>query len=170
MPYSNPESKRAYMKAYLARPGVAEARKAKQKEWSIANHAHLLAREKTRQLTKRAQCLVSYARRRARAKGMAFDLDSHIPDIQARIDAGRCEMTGIAFTLNGGIRWDSPSLDRKNPSLGYTASNVRVIIHALNSAMGNWGEQRLIEIVDAMQSCRKSRRSSSKQPKEPSSN
>ncbi len=146
---------------------TSEHRKKTYQAWALKNRDRLLSREKTRQLTKRAQCLVSYARKRARDHGHAFDLDSHVSNLQARIDAGKCELTGIPFTLNSGRRWDSPSLDRIKPEDGYVIENMRVILHGMNAALGNWGEYTLMNMVSAMQSCRKSRRNSSKRRRSP---
>jgi len=142
-----------------------EHKKAVYQAWALKNRDHLLRREKKRQLTKRAQCLVSYARKRARDHGHAFNLDSFVSDIQARIDAGKCELTGIPFTLDCGKRWDSPSLDRIDPAKGYIMVNVRVILHAMNAALGNWGEATLLAMVSAMRSLQSLRRSSSKRAK-----
>lgn len=94
----------------------------------------------------RASALVSSARVRARDKGLAFDLD--VTQIQYRIDLGRCELTGIKFDLEGG--WNSPSLDRINPALGYTMDNVRIVLTALNVMMNRWGPDKVIEIADSM--------------------
>lgn len=94
----------------------------------------------------RASALVSSARVRARDKGLTFDLD--VTQIQYRIDLCRCELTGIKFDLEGG--WNSPSLDRINPDLGYTMDNVRIVLTALNVMMNRWGPDKVIEIADSM--------------------
>lgn len=111
------------------------------------------------QMEKRAQCLVSHARIRSARKGIAFDLDIHVDDLQRRIDAGFCELTGLPFNLSGGRTWDGPSLDRIVPADGYVIGNVRVVCYAVNSALGDWGLDVLLKIAGslvAMQSCRKS--------------
>ncbi len=167
MAYKDPSKKKAYMREYLARPGVAERRRECTRLWSAENREHLLRREKHRQLTKRAQCLVAYARKRARDHGHAFSLDAHVADLQARIDLGHCELTGIPFRLEGGKQWNSPSIDRIEPEKGYTIDNVRLILFGLNAALGSWGEDRLVQMVEAMQLCRRSPRTSSKPAKKP---
>ncbi len=88
-------------------------------------------------------------------KGIPFDLWGHLPALQARIDAGKCEVTGLPFNLEGGRTWDSPSLDRIDPQSGYVFSNVRVVCHGVNSAMGDWGEQQLIRMAQAILEQRK---------------
>ena len=58
----------------------------------------------------------------------------------------KCELTGISFT------WESRqptalSIDRIDPSKGYTKENVRFVCWWLNAAMGNWGYERLKELI-----------------------
>lgn len=101
-------------------------------------------------LINRARDLVRHAKRRAEKKGLPFDLNPHIDAIQERISRGCCELTGISFDLTSGLTWNSPSIDRKDPSKGYVISNVRVVLHAVNSALGTWGEQKLLEISRAI--------------------
>ena len=111
------------------------------KEWRRAN---------------RGSALVSSARCRARDKNLPFDLDAM--EIQRRIDIGRCEMTGIPFDLDGD--WNSPSLDRIDPNGGYTMSNVRIVITALNVMMNKWGADKVLEIASALKTTSQVRKSS----------
>lgn len=58
----------------------------------------------------------------------------------------KCELTGIPFT------WEprqptALSIDRINPKIGYTKENVRFICWWLNAAMGNWGYEKLKELI-----------------------
>ncbi len=108
-------------------------------------------------------CLVAAARVRARAKGVVFDLDSQaIDDLQRVIDRGICELSGLPFVLDGPRSAFSPSLDRIDPALGYVACNVRIVLHALNAALGDWGEDVFGKIAEAFVNARRSRRNSSK--------
>lgn len=95
----------------------------------------------------RAKDLVRHAKYRALKKGVPYDLDQHLEQIQRRIDNGFCEVTGLPFNLEGGRTWDSPSLDRIIPERGYTIQNLRVVCHAANSAMGDWGEQKIVDMA-----------------------
>lgn len=52
-------------------------------------------------------------------------------------------MTELSFNLDGGRTWDSPSIDRIDPSGGYTYDNIRIVCHAINCALGTWGEEIL---------------------------
>ena len=90
---------------------------------------------------RRGLLMVRGARTRAKQSGLEFDLDQHKHEIQKRVDAGYCELTGIPFNLNGGRTWDTPSLDRVVPEKGYVYSNVRVVCRAINCMLGNWGPE-----------------------------
>jgi hypothetical protein len=123
---------------------------AKQAEWREQNRPYLQQKSRKRRLSKRAMCLVAAARIRARKKKIVFNLDAaDIAALQAVIDAGRCELSGVPFTLEGPRSATSPSLDRIEADKGYVRGNVRVICHALNAGLGDWGEAELRRIVTA---------------------
>jgi hypothetical protein len=140
MPTKDKEKRRAQYKVYISKPGVRSRRNQKTKEWAERNKEHLLARERVRRVTKRAQCLIANARTRAKRRGMTFSLDGMETEIQRRIDAGKCEITGTPFDLSPGRKFNSPSIDRIDAKRGYEPDNVRVVCHAMNAAMGDWGE------------------------------
>lgn len=97
---------------------------------------------------KKAEVLISEARRRSLKKMLPFDLDQHVPELKARIVAATCEMTGLPLNLsNRGIDWNSPSMDRIEPAKGYVLANIRIVCFAINQAMGRWGEAKLREIM-----------------------
>ena len=77
----------------------------------------------------RVQRLLNNARRRARRKGIDFEIDSSdikIPE--------KCPITGvkIEFGDDGGLNLSSPSLDRIDNSKGYVKGNVAVISNKAN--------------------------------------
>ena len=45
--------------------------------------------------------------------------------------------------------WNTVSLDRRDPTKGYTIQNVRVVCWAINAAMGTWGEEVLRSLMAA---------------------
>ena len=97
--------------------------------------------------------LLMHARKRASKLGLKYDLDQHIPEMQRRIMAMKCEMTGVTLIPGSGCGsqgkryWNTVSLDRKDSSQGYTINNVRIVCWAMNAAMGTWGEDILRSIV-----------------------
>ena len=102
----------------------------------------------------RAKALLTIARYRAKQKGLEFDLDGHEVAIQDVIDAGVCELTGVPFNLDDGKTWDSPSLDRIDSTQGYTPRNVRVVLYCVNVMANLWGENKIVEIADAIRDAR----------------
>lgn len=137
----------AVMKKHNAK--FPEKRKVGQAKWRLENAEHLKRRAAKRRLEKRAMCLIAAARVRSRAKNITFELDGFADELQRRIDVGFCELSGARFDLSPGRKARSPSLDRINPKLGYVPTNVRVICHALNAALGDWGETELNIILKA---------------------
>lgn len=65
----------------------------------------------------------------------------------------RCALTGIPFelpSLPGKNNPRSMSLDRIRSSSGYTQHNVRLVLYAINVALGSWGEEEFRKIATAM--------------------
>lgn len=145
MPQMDKAERAAYDREY--RKKNKDRKAAYEAQWRAENAEHLKARGAKRRLEKRAMCLIAAARVRSRNKGYAFDLDDFSEELQLRIDKGTCELSGVSFDLSPGRKPNSPSLDRIKPELGYTKGNVRVICHALNAALGDWGEDALLPIM-----------------------
>ena len=100
----------------------------------------------------RASTLVHTARRRAAAKGIVFELSADC--IEAMLALGVCQATGIPFCFErtSATRMNpfSPSLDRIDPTKGYTVNNVRLVCSAYNVARGQWGDEVLLTIAKAL--------------------
>lgn len=99
-------------------------------------------------LQRRARNMISGARTRAKARGLPFALgDREQRIIEGILERGECEMTGIKFSGPGKRSGFSASLDRIVPAKGYVPGNVRVVCLAMNSALGDWGEEPLREVM-----------------------
>ena len=90
--------------------------------------------------------LLSGARKRAKKAGIPFNLsieDIVIPDV--------CPIMGIPFEHNfnghGGAGPYSPTLDRKDPKLGYTRGNVWVISNKANTIKSNATPEELMLVA-----------------------
>jgi hypothetical protein len=105
------------------------------------------AYSKARRERYRANELIRLARVRAKKKNLPFNLDEYAAQLTERVNRNVCEMTGIALQRKLPKEFNTPSLDRVDPSRGYVYDNVRVICYALNCALGTWGEDRLLEMV-----------------------
>lgn len=114
------------------------------------------AYQASRRKTHRGFSLVNDAKRRAIKKGIPFDLDWK--EIQARIDAGVCEETGIPFDLGTPHAWNAPSIDQVTPGAGYTKTNIRIVLYALNTMANSWGDDVIIKVAEAIQAKRAARR------------
>jgi len=97
---------------------------------------------------KRGHALVNVAKHRAKARGLSFDLNPN--NIQERINAGVCELTGIQFDLKTPRAWNAPSLDRIDSKGGYTTDNVRVILYSVNVMANTWGPEKILVIASAI--------------------
>lgn len=90
--------------------------------------------------------MVSRAKYRAKSIGVAFDIkaeDLELPTF--------CPVLGIPLVFNHGARGyfpDSPSLDRINPSLGYTKGNVRVISARANLLKNDASIDELTKVLE----------------------
>ena len=131
-----------------------------QHNWYVRNKAVQQAQHRQSFLERRALHLCWEAKRRATRKGVPYTLTADdVADIQRRIDLGFCEITGTPFNMDGKRKFNSPSLDRVIPKLGYTRGNIRVICRAMNIAMSNWGEG---DVWEMFQNWRQQRKRSSK--------
>jgi hypothetical protein len=82
--------------------------------------------------TGRARKMVNDARRRAKKKGLAFDIDL---EYTLSIMEDACPIFKKEFDYTGGRGKWSPSLDRKVPELGYVKGNVQVVSKLANGMM-----------------------------------
>jgi hypothetical protein len=89
------------------------------------------------------------SRARAKKRGISFTLTKEWA--LARW-TGRCEVTGIEFVLSDARNpyLFSPSIDRIIPSLGYTESNSRFVIHAVNALKGAGTDDDMVLIAAAI--------------------
>jgi hypothetical protein len=88
--------------------------------------------------------LISNTKRRAKRRGITYELTE---DDWARMRQranNRCELTGIEFDWTRfskkTIRPMAASCDRIDSSKGYTLDNCRLVLFAVNCALGSWGE------------------------------
>lgn len=106
-----------------------------------------LAKYRAKNAVKR---LIDNATSRARKKGLPCDLDEHRTEIEGRVNAGRCELTGLPLHFSTGVhKWDSPSIDRIEPGVGYLYSNIRIVCWGINQMLSTWGELTMRMIIKA---------------------
>lgn len=96
----------------------------------------------------KARYLTSSIKTRCKNKGLPFDLDKYENEINERIEKGICEVSGFPLRLEHGKRdFNSPSIDRVVPELGYVYSNIRIVAFSVNAALGDWGEDKFLQVL-----------------------
>lgn len=95
--------------------------------------------------------IMTYLPNSARQRGIPFNLtEFHFVRLAQQTD-GRCQLTGIPFQFTGDPRFHRnpfrPSVDRIDSSRGYEIDNIRIVCTAVNTAMGEWGEDVFRQIL-----------------------
>jgi hypothetical protein len=102
--------------------------------------------EISRRNRNKAKALWSFAKRRAKLKGIEFSItpeDIIVPNL--------CPIFGIELNFGTKIEWESsPSLDRINPNLGYIKDNIKVISWKANRLKTNASVEELEKIIKYM--------------------
>jgi len=98
-----------------------------------------------------SQCisrLLWKAKARAKKKGLAFDItkeDLYIPE--------KCPILGIEISYKNKVTSDnSPSLDRKDSSVGYVKGNVWIVSNRANTIKSSGTAEEHLKIYKAMKS------------------
>lgn len=139
------DSRRAYQRAYRE--------KHKEKIAMQARRLRIKNAGRSAEYTKRcrennpAKAILAAAKARAKKYGIPFSItvaDIVIPD--------KCPILGIAFGPNTrrgvGSHWDSMSLDRTIPKIGYISGNVEVMSRLANTMKSNATREHLLAFAD----------------------
>ena len=74
--------------------------------------------------------------------------------VYQKLEKGICDLTGLPFSLElrGKTHMNpyAPSLDRIDSNVGYTETNTRVVLAAVNLALGQHGAKVMLPILKAM--------------------
>ena len=107
-----------------------------------------LVRERRLQPEIRCRDLLQGSKQRAKERGLQFDLTL---DWILERWTGCCELTGLPFRLDV-IKRDlySPSIDRINSTQGYTQSNCRLVLWAINMFKSNGSDDDIYTIAQAL--------------------
>jgi hypothetical protein len=102
-----------------------------------------------------AAMVAAITRTQARSKklGRGFDLTLDWLLDKAEEQDFRCLLTGIEFYAEppnqGRVHPYAPSLDRIEPSRGYTQDNVRIVIWAVNAMLLDWGPRVFEQVANS---------------------
>lgn len=137
---SNPEAVKAYRAEYYSR---------NKDKW--AEYHKNWRKVRRGDPERRAKSMCSWTRVRARAMGLDFDLTPEF--LAEKMIAGSCEATGIPFDLTDGVQGKkkvhhyAPSIDRIDPSRGYTMSNVRLVVYIYNLVKSEYSDATVLEFA-----------------------
>jgi len=95
----------------------------------------------------RTNLLYHDASKSSKKRGHKFDLRKEW--IEEKLQAGKCEVTGIPFVFDSRNPW-MPSLDRKIPSLGYIEENCQVVVWIYNTAKQEFKHEDVIVLANAL--------------------
>jgi hypothetical protein len=100
----------------------------------------------------RAIALMSDARHSSKKRKLKIDISNDW--VEEKLKKGVCELTGIPFDFspskNTYLNKCAPSLDRISSNKGYTKDNVRVVLCAVNTALGQYSDEEVLPILKAM--------------------
>lgn len=140
----NKERIREYNKQYarLNRERVLESRR----RFEERNRGRATTRYRKMMETSPWSNLYSGAKSRSKHRGIAFDITRD--DIR-EMYTGRCSVTGVEFVPNihGGVHPLSPSLDRIDPTMGYSKENCRLVINAFNALKGTMDDPETLRVA-----------------------
>ncbi len=95
--------------------------------------------------------LLGFARKRAAAKSLPFDLTKEWAKAHW---TGRCELTDLPFFFDhtgvAGPKQMSPTIDRIRPELGYVQSNCRFILQGVNALKSGGTDEDMLVIAEAL--------------------
>ena len=102
----------------------------------------------------RAYKLLSDARYNKKGKRAHLEKTLMLQDILPTLEIGKCELTGLPFDFtpskNSFRNLYSPSLDRIDSNKGYTKNNVRIVLSSVNCALGEYTDEEMLPILEAM--------------------
>jgi hypothetical protein len=121
------EKQKVYQREYKKRPEVKAIASDQHKRWRAANYRENWLKRTEQRCTK---------------YGWSFNLtldDLEIPE--------RCPALGILIVPNDPNKWQSPSIDRINPDLGYVKGNIAIISFRANQIKSNSSIEEMEKVL-----------------------
>lgn len=117
------------------------ARRAREYYWK--NRDEVLLRYRAHRIATIDKQLWKGAKRRARDLGLPFEIeifDVVVPEF--------CPVLGVRLEVGlGKVQWNSPTLDRIRPELGYVRGNIMVISFRANTLKGDASPEELMKVA-----------------------
>lgn len=87
---------------------------------------------------------------KSRSKKMGFPSDLDEDELSQQMLTGRCAVTGVPFLFDKIRGPFTPSLDRIDPSKGYTKDNVRLVSWIFNRIRSDYEEEDVLRFIEAL--------------------
>lgn len=140
-----PEAFRKYRKRCKACNNAIEVQR-KREKWKNDEYCQkqaLWAKKYRRTLSGWASGKITQLKKKCKDKGLTFDISREW--LMNKFAANKCEWSGIEFNLENMDLL--PSVDRLDPTKGYTEDNCRVILHCLNAFKGQMPTEECEKIM-----------------------
>jgi len=102
----------------------------------------------------RAYKLISTMHINKQGKRATMEKTITVEDILPILEAGHCQLTGLPFDFMPTNKTyknpRAPSLDRIDSQKGYTKENCRIVLSAVNDALGEYDDEIALPILEAM--------------------
>jgi hypothetical protein len=100
----------------------------------------------------RALLMLRNCKKSAKRRNIVFNLN--VEDLLPTVELKHCQLTGLPFDLNPPkqktMNLYAPSVDRIDNNKGYTKDNIRVVLWAVNRAVGEDGDEAMLPILKKM--------------------
>jgi hypothetical protein len=116
-----------------------------------AKHSEKAKQRLVDSIERRAYVVWKRAKDRAKKRGLDFELTKNF--VVSQLELGYCSVTNLQFDLlfdDKKLNPRSPSLDRIDPSLGYTVKNTRMVCWIFNRAKGDGSDEDVQMLVEAL--------------------
>lgn len=130
MPHKDPEAAKLYFREYRRKWAAANPEKARaaSKRWFDKNREKVNEYQRNWRSKRTEGYLLSTARRRAKKRGIKFTIT--LKDI---VIPALCPVLGVPLERSGPLWGDNtPTLDRRDSTMGYVPGNVFVISRRAN--------------------------------------
>lgn len=124
------------------------------KNWAVEYYqkkrSTKLPLDRAKRATPRGRAQTMYNAASSRAKKFGFPCTINRQFLEDKILAGTCERSGIVFDLKhapykGGRNPFSPSIDKIDPTKGYTPDNTQVVAWCYNTGKGEMSDAEFID-------------------------
>jgi hypothetical protein len=122
--------------------------------WIIRNNAYNKAYRKS-DVVKTLSTVTAGCRNRAKRRGYDCDIDWEFMKELYDKQSGRCAVTGVILTSSAANTktYSDPhtiSVDRIDNNKGYTKTNVRLVTYMYNTCKGQWNDELVKKMCEAV--------------------